>query len=72
MCLQPIEGKPDGYYLVVTPTPNGAETPVRFTATLAPGQSVTLSAPRKLGEPRGQVHFQHLGNDLLVDAAALE
>jgi hypothetical protein len=52
--------------------PSGAETPVRFIATLAPGQSVTLSTPRKLGEPAVEVHFQHLGDDLFVDAAALE
>ena len=64
--------KPDGYYLVVTLTPNGTETPVRFIATLAPGQSVTLSTPRKLGEPAVQVHFQHLGDDLFVDVLALE
>jgi len=43
--------KPEGYQLVVTLTPSGAETPVRFIATLTPGQSVTLSTPRKLGEP---------------------
>ena len=64
--------KPDGYHLVVTLMPSGAETPVRFIATLAPGQSVTLSTPRKLGEPAVEVHFQHLGDDLFIDAAALE
>jgi hypothetical protein len=64
--------KPDGYHLVVTLTPSGAETPIRFIAILAPGQSVTLSTPRKLGEPALEVHFQHLGDDLFVNAAALE
>jgi hypothetical protein len=59
--------------LVVTLTPRGAETPVRFIATLAPGQSVTLSTPRKLGEPPVEMRFQHLGDGLFVDAAeALE
>jgi len=30
--------KPDGYHLVVTLTASEGETPVRFIATLAPGQ----------------------------------
>ena len=59
--------KPDGYRLVVTLTPSGAETPVRFVATLAPGQSMTLSTPRKLGEPALEVRFQHKGEGLLVE-----
>jgi hypothetical protein len=59
--------KPDGYRLVVTLSPSGAETPVRFVATLAPGQSVTLSTPRKLGEPALEVRFQHKGESLLVE-----
>jgi hypothetical protein len=65
--------KPDGYHLVVTLMPSGAETPVRFVATLISGQSVTVSTPRKLGEPAVETRFQHLGDDLFVDAAeALE
>jgi len=59
--------KPDGYRLVITLTPSGAETPVRFVATLAPGQSITLSTPRKLGEPALEVRFQHKGEGLLVE-----
>ena len=35
--------EPEGYRLVAT---LGSDTPVRFVATLAPGQSVTLSTPR--------------------------
>jgi hypothetical protein len=82
--IRPIEGKridlgtfggvayytvnPDGYRLVVTLTPSGAETPVRFVATLAPGQSMTLSTPRKLGQPALEVRFQRKGESLLVDA----
>jgi hypothetical protein len=83
--IKPIEGKrvdlgtfagvayytltPDGFRLVVTLAPSGAETPVRFVATLAPGQSVTVSTPRKLGEPSVEVHFKHQGESLFVDAA---
>ena len=58
--------KPEGYQLVVTLTPSGAETPVRFIATLTPGQSVTLSTPRKLGEPAIEVSFKHQGDGLFV------
>ena len=63
--------KPNGYQLVVTLTPSEGETPVRFIATLAPGQSVTLSTPRKLGEPAIEVHFQRLGDDLFVEGGIL-
>jgi hypothetical protein len=82
--IQPIEGKsidlgtfggvayytvkPNGYRLVVTLTPSGAQTPVRFVATLTPGQSVTVSTPRKLGEPAVEVHFKHQGESLFVGA----
>jgi class 3 adenylate cyclase len=47
----------------VTLTPRGAETPVRFVATLGPGQAVTLSTPRKLGEPadRGKLQTPRRG-----------
>ena len=60
--------KPDGYQLVITLSPYEGETPIRFIATLAPGQSVTLSTPRKLGEPAVEVRFRHQGESLFVDA----
>ena len=63
--------KSDGYHLVVTLTPRGAETPVRFVATLAPGQSVTLSTPRKLGEPAIEVSFSHQSEGLFVGVPEL-
>jgi hypothetical protein len=82
--IQPIEGKsidldtfggvayhtirPNGYRLVVTLTPSGAETPVRFVARLTPGQSVTVSIPRKLGEPAVEIHFKHQGESMFVGA----
>jgi hypothetical protein len=59
--------KPEDYQLIVTLTPSGAETPVRFIATLAPGQSVTLSTPRKLGEPAIEVSFKRQGEGLFID-----
>jgi hypothetical protein len=83
--IKPIEGKSvdlgtfggvafytansDGYRLVVTLAPKGIETSVRFVTTLSPGQSVTLSTPRKLGERAVEVRFQHQGESLFVDTA---
>jgi hypothetical protein len=49
----------DGYRLVATPLARGTDTPFRFVATLAPGQAVTLSATRDIGEPATEVHFNY-------------
>ena len=42
----------EGYRLVAT---FGTDTPVRFVATLVPGQSMTLSTPRMLGQLAAEV-----------------
>jgi hypothetical protein len=60
--------EPEGY-LVATLTPSGTDTPVRFVATLAPGQSVTLSTARMLGESAVQVRFMRQGDELFVAGA---
>src|SRR5215831_8368782 len=49
--------EPDGHRLVVTLQAPQTDTPFRFVATLAPGQAVTLSAARGVGEPAAEVHF---------------
>ena len=54
----------EGYRLVAT---LGTDTPVRFVATLAPGQSVTLSSPRMLGQSAMEVRFMRRGDELFVD-----
>ena len=48
----------------------GADTPVRFVATLAPGQSVTLSTPRMLGQLAVEVRFMRRGDELFVNDGA--
>ena len=59
--------EPEGYRLVAT---LGSDTPVRFVATLAPGQSVTLSTPRMLGQLAVEVRFMRRGDELFVSDGA--
>jgi hypothetical protein len=59
--------EPEGYRLVAT---LGTDTPVRFVATLASGQSVTLSTPRMLGQLAVEVRFMRRGDELVVDDGA--
>lgn len=56
------------YRVVATLQTTGAQpTPVRFVATLAPEQSITLSAPRGAGEPAIEVRFVRRGAQMFVD-----
>ena len=43
--------EPNGHRLVVTLQAHETGTPFRFVATLTPGQAVTLSIARNVGEP---------------------
>jgi hypothetical protein len=58
--------EPDGHRLVVTLQAPQSDTPFRFVATLSPGQAVTLSAARSVGEPAAEVQFVRHGDQLLV------
>jgi len=58
-----------GHRLVVTLQAHETGTPVRFVATLAPGQDVTLSVPRKAGEPPIELHFVRRGEQIVVNGA---
>jgi hypothetical protein len=60
----------DGHHLVVTLQDGETSTPIRFAATLAPSQGVTLSVPRHSGEPPVELHFVHQGEQIVVDGAA--
>ena len=46
-------------------------TPVRFEATLAPGQSVVLSTPRGAGIPPNAVEISRHANQVLVRQTAM-
>jgi len=61
--------EPNGFRLVATLLARGTDTPFRFVATLAPGQRVTLSVARNIGEPTAEVHFIRRGEELLVYSA---
>lgn len=61
----------DGHRLVVSLKAPDADTPVRFVATLAPEQQVTLSVPRSAGEPALDVNFVRHGEKVEVNATGV-
>ncbi|PAP93911.1 hypothetical protein CIT31_20450 [Mesorhizobium wenxiniae] len=56
----------DGYRVIATIADGEAGLPVRFSATLAEGQSATISVPRKLGEPDQSLKISRSGDTLTV------
>src|SRR5262249_845697 len=56
----------DGHRLVVSLQAPASGTPVRFVATLAPEQVVTVSVPRSAGEPALDLHFVRHGEHIEV------
>jgi hypothetical protein len=59
--------EPDGHRLVVTLQARESDPPFRFVATLAPGQAITLSVARNVGEPAAEVRFVRQGEQLWVN-----
>ena len=56
----------DGYHVVAT-LASGSEAPaIRFIATLAPGQSMTISVPQAVGETSLDFEVVRVGETLLV------
>ena len=55
----------DGYHVVAT-LASGAETPIRFIATLAPRQSLMISVPQAVGEPSLDFEIARIGEALFV------
>ena len=43
--------EPDGYRVVATLASGAEDQPIRFLATLGPGQRMLISVPQALGEP---------------------
>lgn len=56
----------DGYRVVATIAEGEAGVPVRFSATLAEGQSATISVPGKLGEPSQSLAISRSDDKLVV------
>jgi hypothetical protein len=60
----------DGYRVVATLAEVEAGLPVRFSATLAENQSLTISMPGKLGEPSQALEISRVGDKLILAKAA--
>jgi hypothetical protein len=56
----------DGYRVIATIAEGEAGVPVRFSATLAEGQSATISVPGELGEPSQSLEISRSGDKLTV------
>ena len=56
----------DGYHVVATLASGAAATPIRFIATLGPGQSLMISVPQAVGEPSLDFEVTRLGETLFV------
>jgi hypothetical protein len=59
-----------GHRLVVTLQESETGTPVRFVATLAPEQDVTLLVPRRAGEPPAELHFVRHREQIVMNGAS--
>lgn len=58
--------EPDGYHVVAT-LASGTDAPaIRFIATLAPGQSMTISVPQDVGGPSLDLEVARSGEALIV------
>jgi hypothetical protein len=63
--------EPDGYRVVTTIAQDaGAGLPLRFVATLAEDQSISLSVPGALGEPRQALDIARSGDGLVLTGPA--
>lgn len=61
--------EPDSHHLVLTLQAPQSDTPFRIVATLAPGQAVTLSVPRNVGEPATELRFIRHNEQVWVNDA---
>lgn len=56
----------DGYLVVATLASRAKTPPIRFVATLAPGQSMMISVPQAVGEPPLDFEIVRIGEALFV------
>lgn len=62
----------DGFHVVATfAQRDGSTTPVRFQAVLSPGQAITFSSPRIVGEPPLSLSIRRQDQRVIVDQAVL-
>ena len=58
--------RPSDYQLVATMAAGDGTTPVRFVASLVPGQTVTISVPGEIGAPSAQIDFSRVGDQVIA------
>ncbi len=51
-----------GYQVVITADTEEPGSVIRFVATLAPGQDVVVSVPRRAGQPAVELHLSRIGD----------
>lgn len=56
----------DGYRVVATLASGPEEPPIRFIATLGPGQHMLISVPQSVGQPSLDVEIRRNGEVLVV------
>jgi hypothetical protein len=56
----------DGHHVVATLASGAGATPIRFIATLGPGQSLMISVPQAVGEPSLDFEVVRIGEALFV------
>ena len=61
--------EPDGYRVVTTLAAGADASPVRFVATLARGQTITVAVPRPLGMTELRLNITRRGDALVVGEA---
>ena len=57
----------DGYRVVATVASGAAEAPIRFIATLGPGQRLAIAVPRAGDQPSADLEILRDGEALLVN-----
>lgn len=58
--------EPKGYRVVATLASETEPLPIRFVSTLEPGQSVTISVPRAIGQPPVDMQIAREGETLVL------
>jgi hypothetical protein len=56
----------DGYRIVATVASGTEQPPLRFVATLRPGQAVVFSVPQEVGKPPLDFEIERIGETLFV------
>jgi hypothetical protein len=56
----------DGYEVVATLAAGAEEQPIRFIASLRPGQKMVVSVPRSVGEPSSDLEIRRDGDIMVV------